>query len=112
MEPGCGDEADGREAAGYALAVWVWTAIVNCPISTPAASVFIGCEYHAMTTPPIDLTSLRKALAQFREAIGFWQACKPVDPLKPHLRSAVIQSFEFTYELAVRSTRRVLIERA
>lgn len=85
---------------------------MNCPINTPAASVFIGCEYHAMTTPPIDLTSLRKALAQFREAIGFWQACKPVDPLKPHLRSAVIQSFEFTYELAIRSTRLVLIERA
>lgn len=33
-------------------------------------------------------------------------------PLKPHLRSAVTQSFEFTYELAIHSTRRVLIERA
>lgn len=29
-----------------------------------------------------------------------------------HLRSAAIQSFEFSYELAVRSTRRVLVERA
>jgi nucleotidyltransferase substrate binding protein (TIGR01987 family) len=65
-----------------------------------------------MTAPPIDLTSLRKALAQLREAISFWQERAPADPLKPHLRSAVIQSFEFTYELTVRSTRRVLIERA
>ena len=32
--------------------------------------------------------------------------------LKPHLRSAVIQSFEFTYELSIRMLRRVLIERA
>ena len=32
--------------------------------------------------------------------------------LKPHLRSAVIQSFEFSYELSVRGLRRVLIERA
>ncbi|MGB4114999.1 MAG: HI0074 family nucleotidyltransferase substrate-binding subunit [Polaromonas sp.] len=65
-----------------------------------------------MTTSPIDLTALRKALAQLREAVSFWQERAPADPLKPHLRSAVIQSFEFTYELAVRSTRRVLIERA
>lgn len=64
-----------------------------------------------MTIKPIDLTSLRKALAQLCEAISFWQACGSADPLKPHLRWAVIQSFEFTYELAVRSTRRVLIER-
>ena len=65
-----------------------------------------------MTNRPIDLTPLCKALAQLREAISFWQACGSADPLKPHLRSAVIQSFEFTYELAIRSTRRVLIERA
>ena len=66
-----------------------------------------------MTSPfSINLTSLQKALSQLREAIGFWQALDATDPLKPHLRSAVIQSFEFTYELAIRSTRRVLIERA
>jgi nucleotidyltransferase substrate binding protein (TIGR01987 family) len=65
-----------------------------------------------MSSSPIDLTSLRKALAQLSEALAFWQGCAAGDALKPHLRSAVIQSFEFTYELAVRSTRRVLIERA
>jgi hypothetical protein len=49
-----------------------------------------------MQAAPIDLTSLAKALAQLREAITFWQACAPSDPLKPHLRSAVIQSFSFS----------------
>lgn len=65
-----------------------------------------------MTSLPIDLSSLRQALSQLQEALGFWQALDAADPLKPHLRSAVIQSFEFTYELAIRSTRRLLIERA
>ncbi len=65
-----------------------------------------------MTTAPIDLSTLRKALAQLVEAISFWQACAQGDPLKPHLRSSVIQSFEFSYELSVRAARRVLIERA
>ena len=32
--------------------------------------------------------------------------------LKPHLRSAVIQSFEFSYELCLRSLLRDLVERA
>lgn len=66
----------------------------------------------AMTTAPIDLSTLRKALAQLVEAIAFWQAREDADPLKPHLRSSVIQSFEFSYELSVRAARRVLIERA
>jgi nucleotidyltransferase substrate binding protein (TIGR01987 family) len=65
-----------------------------------------------MTTAPIDLSTLRKALAQLSEAISFWQARVEGDPLKPHLRSSVIQSFEFSYELSVRAARRVLIERA
>lgn len=65
-----------------------------------------------MSQSNIDLTTLRKALAQLSEALSFWQARSAGDALKPHLRSAVIQSFEFTYELAIRSTRRVLIERA
>lgn len=65
-----------------------------------------------MQAKPIDLTPFMKATAQLKEAITFWQACDPASPLKPHLRSAVIQSFEFTYELAVRNTRRVLVERA
>ncbi len=65
-----------------------------------------------MISPMIDLSSLRKALAQLVEAISFWQERIESDPLKPHLRSSVIQSFEFSYELSVRAMRRVLIERA
>lgn len=65
-----------------------------------------------MTTAPIDLTPLRKALSQLSEALIFWGERSDGDPLKPHLRSAVIQSFEYTYELSVRAARRVLIERA
>lgn len=47
-----------------------------------------------------------------REGLEFWRAQADGTPLKPHLRSAVIQSFEFSYELSVRLMRRVLIERA
>ena len=42
----------------------------------------------------------------------FWADQPEGAPLKQHLRSAVIQSFEFTYELSLRLLRRVLIERA
>lgn len=65
-----------------------------------------------MSPKTIDLSPLRKALALLQEALQFWQAQAEGSALKPHLRSAVIQSFEFTYELAVRLLRRVLIERA
>jgi hypothetical protein len=60
-----------------------------------------------MTAAPIDLRTLRKALAQLSEAIVFWQAPVEGDPLKPHLRSSVIQNFKFSYELFVRASRRV-----
>ncbi len=65
-----------------------------------------------MTPPMIDLTPLRKALAMLNEALTFWHAQPEGTALKPHLRSAVIQSFEFSYELSVRLMRRVLMERA
>lgn len=65
----------------------------------------------SMSPPTIDLSPLRKALAMLREALVFWNEQSDGAPLKPHLRSAVIQSFEFTYELSVRLLRRVLIER-
>ncbi len=65
-----------------------------------------------MKPPTIDLSPLRKSLALLNEALAFWDAQPVGTPLKPHLRSAVIQSFEFTYELSVRLLRRVLIERA
>ncbi|MDP3521818.1 MAG: HI0074 family nucleotidyltransferase substrate-binding subunit [Hydrogenophaga sp.] len=60
----------------------------------------------------IDLTPLRSALALLHGALGYWSAEPPDSGLKPHLRSAVIQSFEFSYELSVKALRRVLIERA
>ena len=65
-----------------------------------------------MQKPAVDLTALRRALALLQEALDFWGAQPEGTALKPHLRSAVIQSFEFTYELSVRSLRRVLIERS
>jgi nucleotidyltransferase substrate binding protein (TIGR01987 family) len=65
-----------------------------------------------MTTAPIDLKPLRKALACLAEALMLWHAQPVGSVLKPHLRSAVIQSFEFSYELSLRGLRRVLIERA
>lgn len=60
----------------------------------------------------IDLAPVTKALATLREAVAFWHAQPEGSALKPHLRSAVVQSFEFSYELAVRTLRRVLIERS
>ena len=65
-----------------------------------------------MSFPTIDLSPLRKALALLTEALAFWAAQPDGTALKPHLRSAVIQSFEFSYELSVRLLRRVLIERS
>lgn len=65
-----------------------------------------------MSSQTIDLSPLRKALALLTEALAFWAALPDGTALKPHLRSAVIQSFEFSYELSVRLLRRVLIERS
>ena len=65
-----------------------------------------------MSQPTIDLSTMRKALAMLTEALTFWAAQPVGTPFKPHLRSAVIQSFEFSYELSVRLLRRVLIERS
>lgn len=65
-----------------------------------------------MVTPPIDLTTLHKAIEALSGAIHFWETESEATGRKPHLRAGVIQSFEFTYELAIRQLRRVLIERA
>ncbi len=65
-----------------------------------------------MVTPPIDLTTLHKAIEALSGAIHFWVTENATSGRKPHLRAGVIQSFEFTYELAIRQLRRVLIERA
>ena len=66
----------------------------------------------AMPASVINFSSLRKVLGWLTEALMLWQAQPEGSVLKPHLRSAVIQSFEFSYELSLRSLRRVLIERA
>jgi nucleotidyltransferase substrate binding protein (TIGR01987 family) len=65
-----------------------------------------------MDAPAVDFSALRRAQACLTEALALWHAQPSGTVLKPHLRSAVIQSFEFTYELSLRSLRRVLIERA
>lgn len=65
-----------------------------------------------MSDPPVDFSPLAKAIDALTGALYYWQAEPDASPLKPHLRSGVIQSFEFTYELAVRMLRRLLVERA
>lgn len=65
-----------------------------------------------MAGAPIDLEPLRRALGWLKEALELWQGLPEGSVLKPRLRSAVIQSFEFTYQLSLRSLRRALIERA
>ena len=72
----------------------------------------IGAMSSASSHSDIDLSPLRRALATLAEALVLWHAQAPETVLKPHLRSAVIQSFEFSYELSIGSLRRVLIERA
>lgn len=62
--------------------------------------------------PTLSLAPLRKALAALASAQMYWQEEPPESGRKPHLRAGVIQSFELSYELAVRSLRRVLVERA
>ncbi len=65
-----------------------------------------------MDQPAIDFSSLRKALGVLAEALSLWHAQDDASVLKRHLRSAVIQSFEFSYDLSLRSLRRVLVERS
>ena len=69
-------------------------------------------RFETMNSSLIDLSPLRKALATLVEADRFWAEEPASSPLKPHLRSAVVQSFEFTYELSIRALRRVLVERS
>ena len=62
--------------------------------------------------PAIDLAPLRRSGATLDEALDFWRREPDGSPLKRHLRSSVIRSFEFVYELVIRLLRRTLIERA
>lgn len=60
----------------------------------------------------IDLSPLRKALGGLSEALMLWREQPTGSVSKPHVRSAVIQSFKSTYELSLHSLSRVSIERA
>ena len=66
---------------------------------------------NATANAHIDLAPLHHALGRLAEALMLWQQQAEGSMLKPHLRSAVIQSFEVSYELSVRMLRRVLMER-
>lgn len=61
----------------------------------------IGADYEL---PDIDLSPLERALGQFQIAIDALAAA-PGDAL---IRDAVIQRFEFTYELSIKMLRRYL----
>ncbi len=58
----------------------------------------------------MNLTPLEDAVAQLEEALDlFYSDLAEADPrLKRHLRAAVIQAFEFTYELSFKMLKRYL----
>ena len=58
----------------------------------------------------LDLTTLENAIAQLEEALDIYHSDLVVSHphLKSHLRAAVIQAFEFTYELVFKMIRRYL----
>ena len=58
----------------------------------------------------LDLTSLEKAIAQLADALDTYhdEITQNSPRHKKHMRSAVIQSFEFTYELTLKMLKRYL----
>ena len=54
--------------------------------------------------PEIDVAPLERATSQLDKAITAWQA----NPSDEFIRDAVIQRFEFTYELSIKMMRRYL----
>ena len=55
-------------------------------------------------SPGIDLSPLERALGQLEIALAAWSAAQSDDLI----RDAVIQRFEFTYELSIKMLRRYL----
>ena len=81
--------------------------------SSPAPSTAtVPANVNATANAHIDLAPLHHALGWLAEALMLWQQQAEGSMLKPHLRSAVIQSFEVSYELSIRMLPRVLMERA
>jgi nucleotidyltransferase substrate binding protein (TIGR01987 family) len=64
--------------------------------------------------PPVilDLSSLRSAIAQAEEALAYGRSdlVRADARLALHLRAAAIQAFGFTYELAIKTLKRYLVE--
>jgi nucleotidyltransferase substrate binding protein (TIGR01987 family) len=62
---------------------------------------------------PLDLTSLRNALAALEKSIGFLNSdlARNAD-LREQFRSAAVQAFEFTHELAFKMLKRQLRQMA
>jgi nucleotidyltransferase substrate binding protein (TIGR01987 family) len=54
--------------------------------------------------PELDIKPFQRALGQFEIAVLAWDA----DPQNALIRDAVIQRFEFTYELSIKMLRRYL----
>ncbi|MCX8097527.1 MAG: nucleotidyltransferase substrate binding protein [Casimicrobiaceae bacterium] len=66
-----------------------------------------------MTAQPVtSLDLLRRTLDASAEALELWREEPEASRRKRHLRAGLIQSFEFSYELAVKTLQRVLAERA
>ncbi len=58
---------------------------------------------------PLDLSSLREALAALSTSLRYLESDLAADPdVKDQFRAAAIQAFEFTYELAYKFMKRQL----
>ena len=58
----------------------------------------------------LDLSALEAAVAQLEEALRLYDSdtVREFEALRKHMRAAVIQAFEFTYELSVSMTKRYM----
>ncbi len=65
-----------------------------------------------VTMAPLDYSSLERAVSQLEKSFGYLHSEASVqDPdLREQFRSATIQAFEYTYELAAKMIRRQLAE--